>query len=247
MITLLIVEDTKEILDHLERLIRRSFQDDFQILKAETFQEAKVIIENDMVEVFIIDFDLPDGDGLDLIKLIRNYYSRKHPIIVQTVRDDTTYQLDVYKSYGNIVYLTKDVVFDELIEQLANIKEDLREQMNERLVIPGKSIVEAIDMREICLVSKVLNSNNLEITSYNHSSKDFKYNIITNMSFDGFLEAYNTSDLFIRCHKSHVINKKMIEKIDRRENWVVLKHKNMKIELGEAYKKDVLTAVRGVI
>ena len=244
--TILIIEDNKEILDHLERLIRRYFEDEFQILKAETFQEAKVIIENGMIEIFIIDFNLPDGDGLDLIKLIRSYYSRKQPIIVQTVRDDTTYQLDVYKSYGNIVYLTKDVVFDELIEQLANAREDLRDQMNERLMIPGKSIVEALDTREICLISKVLNSNNLEITSYDNRLNDFKYKEITNMSLETFLKTYNSSDLFIRCHKSHIVNKKMVKKIDRTENKLELKYKNMKVEIGEAYKKEMLRAMRGV-
>lgn len=246
MMTILIIEDNKEILDHLERLIGRYFNDEFQILKAETYHEAKMIIENGMIDIFIIDFNLPDGDGLDLIKLIRNYYSRKQPIIVQTVRDDTTYQLDVYKSYGNIVYLTKDVVFDEVIEHLADAREDLRDQMNQRLMIPGKSIIEVLDTRAICLISKVLNSNNLEITSYDNYLKDFKYKEINNMSLEVFLKTYNASDIFIRCHKSHIVNKKMIARIDRTENKLELKYKNMKVELGETYKKEILKVMKGV-
>lgn len=246
MMTILLIEDNKEILRYLERLIALHFKHDFQILKAETFFDGKKIIESRLADIFIIDFNLPDGDGLDLIKLIRTHYPRWQPIIVQTVRDDTTYQLDVYKSYGNIVYLTKDIVFEELVEHLANAKEDLKDQTNDRLIISGRSVFEALDTRGICLISKVPNTNNLEVTSYDIRTQDFKYKEIPSMSLDSFLKQHNSSDVFIRCHKSHIVNKKMIEKIDRIDNKVLLKYKNLRVELGDAYKKEILQAMRGL-
>ena len=245
MVTVLLVEDEEQILNHLETLIKTTFND-IQVLKAQSLQEAKTIIERGGAEIFIIDFGLPDGDGLDLIKLIRTYYSRQQPIIVQTTRDDKTYQLDIYKQYGNIVYLTKETVFKELVEHVANAREDVKDQLNNRLMIPGKAISEALDKREICFISKLPNCNNLEVTSYDAKTEDFKYKEIIEMSLSRFLELYNQSNSFIRCHRSYVINKKMVEKILRTESKILLKYKNVKIELGESYKKDILKEMKGV-
>ena len=245
MVTVLLVEDEEQILNHLEGLIKTNFND-IQVLKAKSLQEAKVIIESGVAEIFVIDFRLPDGDGLDLIKLIRNYYSRQQPIIIQTTIDDQTYQLDIYKQYGNIVYLTKETVFKELVEHIANAREDVKDQLNNRLMIPGKAISEALDKREICFISKLPNCNNLEVTSYDAKTEDFKYKEIVEMSLSRFLELYNQTNSFIRCHRSYVINKKMVEKILRTENKILLKYKNVKIELGESYKKDILKAMKGV-
>ena len=245
MVTVLLVEDEKQILNHLEALVKASFID-MQILKAQTFQEAKVIIESGIAEIFVIDFGLPDGDGLDLIKLIRTHYSRQQPIIIQTKRDDKAYQLDIYKQYGNIVYLTRDTVFKELVEHIANAREDVKDQLNNRLMIPGKTIFEALDKREICFISKLPNCNNLEVTSYDVKTEDFKYKEIVEMSLSKFLELYNESNTFIRCHRSYVINKKMVEKILRTESKILLRYKNVKIELGESYKKDILQSMKGV-
>ena len=245
MVTVLLVEDEEQILNHLEALIKATFND-IQVLKAQSLREAKVIIERGDAEIFIIDFGLPDGDGLDLIKLIRTHYSRQQPIIVQTTRDDQTYQLDIYKQYGNIVYLTKETVFKELVEHVANAREDVKDQLNNRLMIPGKAISEALDKREICFISKLPNCNNLEVTSYDAKTEDFKYKEIVEMSLNRFLELYNQSNHFIRCHRSYVINKKMVEKILRTESKILLKHKNVKIDLGESYKKDILKEMKGV-
>ena len=245
MVTVLLVEDEKQILNQLEALIKTNFND-LQVLKAQSFKDARAIIESGVAEIFIIDFVLPDGDGLDLIKLIRTYYSRGQPIIIQSSIRDQTYQLDIYKQYGNIVYLTKETVFDELVEHVANAREDVRDQLNNRLMIPGKAITEALDKREICFVSKLPNCNNLEVTSYDAKTQDFKYKEIIEMSLNRFLELYNQSNTFIRCHRSYVINKKMVEKILRAESKVLLKHKNVKIELGESYKKDILKELKGV-
>ena len=245
MITLLLVEDEKEILNHLTVLIKMAF-DDIQILKAQSFQEAKIIIESGVAEIFIIDFVLPDGDGLDLVKLIRANYSRHQPIIIQTKRTDQTYQLAIYKQYGNIIYLTKETVFSELVEHVANAREDVKDQQGDRLMIPGKTVSEALDKREICFISKLPNCNNLEVTSYDAKTEDFKYKEIVEMSLNRFLEIYNQSNLFIRCHRSYVVNKKMVENILHTENKILLMYKNVKIELGESYKKDVQNAMKGV-
>ena len=84
------------------------------------------------------------------------------------------------------------------------------------------------------------------MTSYDVKTEDFKYKEIVEMSLNRFLELYNQSKLFVRCHRSYIVNRKMIENILHTENKILLKHKNVKIELGESYKKSVLNATRGV-
>jgi len=59
MVTILIVEDQAHILDQLEALLMTNFKD-IQTLKAQTFLDAKEIIEGGNADIFIVDFGLPD-------------------------------------------------------------------------------------------------------------------------------------------------------------------------------------------
>ena len=66
MQTLIIVDDEKDLTWSLARGLSKTFPD-WQILTANSVQDARKLLESTHVVILITDFRMPDGDGLDLI------------------------------------------------------------------------------------------------------------------------------------------------------------------------------------
>ena len=248
--TVLVVEDDPNILRKIEQHIFLAFDYESQVLKAKTFAQAKEIIESGLVEISIIDFTLPDGHSEDLIALIREQ-PRRHPIIVQTTIKDRDYQIKIYKEYGDIIYLTKDVLFEELTEHLLEARASLKDTATHRLAIPGQKIITSLDINQICYVTTIMGTNNLHVELYDFEEKAYTYTEINNMSLDKFMQEYNELGTFLRCHKSYIVSIKMIEQVSRDDNEILLLyrrkyHGEVKIDIGKVYKKDVLAVLKGL-
>ena len=67
--SLLIVEDLSEAMGLLKRVSCAAFPD-ARIGAAQTVRDARALIEKERWSMALIDIGLPDGSGLDLIRLI---------------------------------------------------------------------------------------------------------------------------------------------------------------------------------
>lgn len=76
---ILIIDDEKEITELIEAFLKN---ESYQVYKAHSSNEAIRIIESESLDLAIIDIMLPDGNGFDLCKLIREKYT--YPIIMLT-------------------------------------------------------------------------------------------------------------------------------------------------------------------
>lgn len=66
--TILVVEDDPLI---LEEVCETLLVEGFQTLRAESAQELRILVERNTIDLFLIDLNLPDEDGLTLAKEIR--------------------------------------------------------------------------------------------------------------------------------------------------------------------------------
>lgn len=101
----------------------------YRVLEAESVREALVLVTSHHPEMVLLDLGLPDGDGIDLARRIREWSSV--PILVLSARgreDDKVAALDA----GADDYLTKPFGVNEL---LARMRVALR---HARLVASGK-------------------------------------------------------------------------------------------------------------
>ena len=79
--SLLVIEDDLPI----GRLLQVLFEDrGFVVEVAETFAEGVAAIEGMKPRVIILDLGLPDGDGLDLLRYLREDLHRTEPVVVLT-------------------------------------------------------------------------------------------------------------------------------------------------------------------
>ena len=108
----LIVDDEPQI----RRFLRASLQaHDFQVIEAENGKEGVRACTVQKPELLILDLGLPDMDGLDVIKLVREWSTI--PIIVLSLRSDDTDKIEALDRGAND-YVTKPFSMGELLARM---------------------------------------------------------------------------------------------------------------------------------
>ena len=116
---LLIVEDDKE----LATMLAMHFEDaGFQVSETSSCHESMKIINSHHFHIVLLDIELPDGTGLELIPLLRKA-DTKIPIIVMTGNSEPELA-DRVSAIGIPYFLTKPihtVELDRLVRQALNM------------------------------------------------------------------------------------------------------------------------------
>jgi len=139
MATILLVEDDKTFIQILQGfLVKHGHEVDAR----NCIRDAVASIEKKEYELILLDYRLPDGIGLDLIRLLKSR-NIKTPVIVITSFNDIRTAVNALKM-GAFDYITKPVIPDELlmiINEAINKKESNQENSlpESRQFIEGNS------------------------------------------------------------------------------------------------------------
>ena len=106
---ILIIDDDIKI---LELLVRRLKEFDYHVFKAISVKEALYILKDSVIDLLITDIQMPEVDGLQLLKYANEHYPLM-PKLVVTGYPSVDGALEVIKS-GAIDYLTKPFTKEEL-------------------------------------------------------------------------------------------------------------------------------------
>ena len=108
----LIVDDEPQI----RRFLRASLQShDYDLVEAENGKEAVKACTVQKPDLIILDLGLPDMDGLDVIKLVREW--SPVPIIVLSIRSDDADKIEALDRGAND-YVTKPFSMGELLARM---------------------------------------------------------------------------------------------------------------------------------
>ena len=114
---ILIVDDEKEIADLVALYLEN---EDYQVFKFCTAREALLCIENEALDLAVLDVMLPDMNGFQLCKKIREKHN--YPVIMLTAKGEAVDKITGL-SLGADDYMTKPFLPLELI---ARVKAQLR-------------------------------------------------------------------------------------------------------------------------
>jgi len=110
--TILIVEDEKEI----RRFVRLALESEgLKIVEAEQLQRGLIEAATRKPDLVILDLGLPDGDGNDFIREVRQWSTM--PVIVLSARSDEQDKIDALDA-GADDYLTKPFGIGELLARV---------------------------------------------------------------------------------------------------------------------------------
>lgn len=150
---ILIIDDEPQIRKLLEITLESN---DYKVIQAETGKEGLIKAANHPPELILLDIGLPDKNGQEILKELREWYNKA--IIILSVQNGET---DIVTALDNGAtdYLTKPFRTAEL---LARIRSSIRRNQ----ISNDTSVVDAGDL-QIDLVARTLKKNNelLKLTS----------------------------------------------------------------------------------
>jgi len=100
------------LVDHLE--------DDYEVVQTYSMKKALSLSEEQKFDLYIFDINVPDGDGISLLKELRSFNDAT-PTIFITAFHDTKYLKAAFESGAND-FIKKPFDLEELSQRIDNIK-----------------------------------------------------------------------------------------------------------------------------
>lgn len=121
-LTVLYAEDDLIIQESISRILKMFFK---EVYVANDGNEALSIYENNKIDVLILDYVMPNVDGYQIAKTIREI-NKKIPIIIVSAYTDKDKLLNAIE-LNLIKYIEKPILHENLMNVLNNVVEHLKE------------------------------------------------------------------------------------------------------------------------
>ena len=112
----LCVEDDKDTYDLITLILSRQ---GYEVLTADTMKKALALIRTEKISLCILDGKLPDGNGIDLCRKIKEF-DNAIPVIFYSAAARTS-DSEAAKKAGADEYLIKPLGWDKLVETVNGI------------------------------------------------------------------------------------------------------------------------------
>ena len=185
---ILIVEDSSSMIKIINNIFSSS---GFNTFLAPTLKEAREIMNSNRIDYIILDINLPDGNGYELIKELS---SSKAKIIVLTSQTDSQLREVSYQK-GIIDFINKDKNFIYKISEIPNLIKQLERNKSKTILIVDDSFVVREQLKDI------LHNRNytvLEAKNAKEALEIIHLNKIDLMLLDLELEESNGYDFLIK-------------------------------------------------
>ena len=146
-IRILLVDDHDLVLQGLKRIVECSLPEIKNVCTASSGQEALHLIASQRFNLFVLDMELPDISGMDIIVRIREKDPRAR-IIVNTMHEEIWFIKDLIQSAVDGI-LFKSIDSTKIAEAIRRVLEGRREELTLRELDVLKRISEGKNTQEI--------------------------------------------------------------------------------------------------
>lgn len=150
-IKILVVEDDEAITHLLDVSLTLDY---YEVITANSGKDAHFQIRSKAPDIILLDLGLPDIDGLDLIKMIRQTFDI--PIIVISARLDEQTIVEALDNGAND-YMTKPFNVDELRARIRVVQRLKNMQNNKDIVFENGPLVVSYHSKTACIHNQTLN------------------------------------------------------------------------------------------
>lgn len=238
MRTLLFIEDDKIISKKLKLAFEAEFGESLRVLCAYTGQEALDIIDAIHIDIFILDIKLPDYDGIELAKEIRETHGQSLMMIASSV-DDLRTQVDANNELDIFLYATKPYAPSELIPNIKSALKRLDAPKARYMSLRKGTKVFKVNVNNVIFVEKIKGDKQIEVHMFNAKNEETYSHIFPMISLEKFSQVLNDPRDLVRINQSVFLNPKYVEHYSGLENEVHLKHTDRLITIGRTFRDNV--------
>lgn len=242
---ILIVEDNEISRKNLVEVLRENFND-IRIYQAGTGEEANQILRNVHIDMFFLDIELPDTNGMKIAETIRSMkeYELAYIIFITTHLSFLPRAVQEYHCYDFIEKpFSRDKVInatDKLLRGISRAKVQAKKEPY--IAIQLKGIIHKVFLKNIFYVESSKRKLNLHTDQGNI--------VVPNMTFKKALELIENTrvDYFIRTHRSYVVNMNHVRQIKKKKKlaWEINFYGYEGVALvGDKYSADVINQIEG--
>lgn len=240
-LSILIVDDEKRVRSSLRYLISMYFPGANIVGEAGDIESAYLEIKLHKPDLVLLDIQMPDGNGFDLIK---KFMPVDFKVVFITAYNQ--YAIQAFK-YSALDYLLKPVNPEELIkvlekatakknesflmEKMESLVENMNNVNQKKIVLNTQEFVHIVKLSDIIQIEADRNYT----TFYLVNNKT----ILISKSLIEFEEILSTSNFF-RVHHSNLINLYHVLKIDK-QNMQVIMSDNSKITIASRKKEQLFS------
>lgn len=242
-----LVDDEPNSIESLSILLNEFCKEILIVGKANSTQEAQILINRTDPDLVFLDIEMPTGSGFDLLTQFPN---PSFKVIFVTAYD--RYAINAIK-FSALDYLLKPVAVDDLKESVAravseikdrgvfdNLKNLVQTLQNPRsrknkITIPTQQGIELVEVESIIRCESARGFTILHLPKLKTivSSRDLK-------NFQELLEEYD----FYRVHDSHLVSYYHIERVLNKDGGVVLTSDNFEIPIARRRKNEFIEWLR---
>lgn len=212
MKNILLLEDNESIIMGLKYSLE---QEGFDVETAKSVLDSKNKINEKEYSIYLLDITLPDGNGFEICKLIKEKYDK--PVIFLTARDEETnvvYGLDM----GADDYVTKPFRIRELISRINRILSRYEKNQIKSNILKYQDIEINIDK---CKVTK--NNKEIIFTSLEYKILLLLFGNVGNLiTRDQLLDKiWDIAGNFVNDNTLTVYIKRIREKLDDKDGKII--------------------------
>ena len=229
MIKTLIVDDEPLALDIIESYIEK-IPDLELVARCDNAIDANEILQKEHVDLLILDIQMPQMTGIELVKSLRS----KPKVIFTTAYSEYAvegFELDA------IDYLLKPVAFDRFMKAVNKVKDGA-----------DRSTVAADDDFFFVKADKKLMKIHFNEILYIEGLKDYviikkEAGRVIALQTMKSLEAKLPSNIFMRVHRSYIVNIAKIKAVVGNSLELIENGKTKDIPIGKNYKDDLIAII----
>ncbi len=248
MIRTVIVEDEVNARKALENMLDFYFNFIEIVGRAGTVKEAVTLINEQKPELLLLDINLPDGTGFDIISKVK-----QHDFKLVFITAHNEHALKAIK-LSALDYLTKPVNPGDLRKAISKVQEAIEKE--EQINLKLDAYVENVQAKDHNKKIILNTSSSLFVVEINQlvrceASENYtkvfvrdKDNIMMAKTLKEFEEILSTYGFF-RTHQSHLININYIDAYDKSNNLVLLRTGD-KIPISTRKKENFLKTLQNI-
>ena len=243
MIRAIIIDDEQNNIDNLRKLLQTYCPDLTIVDEALNADDAEKIIPEQKPDIVFLDVQMPGKSGFDILKSLPSY---SFEIIFVTAFDK--YGIQAIK-FSAIDYILKPINIEELkmavskatekikqkkqnlqLENLLQLLKHNQEKEDHRIALPVMKEIRFVKTQDIV---RCESSNNY--TTF-YLVNDEKLTVSKPIyEYEELLTDYG----FIRCHQSHLVNKKFVRSMVKEDGGYLLLDNNEQIPVSRQKKEEV--------